>query len=168
VRRGEVGELLLRGPNVTPGYWAGPNRIDDAKRDGWFHTDDLMRQGEGDELWFVGRRKELIIRGGSNIAPAEVEGVLVAHPRVRDAAVIGVPDPVLGQRVAGIVQLKPGTPIAALDGILADLLTQLADYKVPEWLTAADAIPRNPLGKIDRELVAAMITEARPVVADPV
>ncbi len=125
-----------------------------------------MRQGEGDELWFVGRRKELIIRGGSNVAPAEVEGVLVAHPTVRDAAVVGVPDPVLGQRVAGIVQLEPGSPIGALDEILADVKTQLADYKVPEWLTAVDEIPRNPLGKIDRGLVAAMMTKGRPVVAD--
>lgn len=161
VNRGEVGELLLRGPNVTAGYWAGPNRIDDAKTDGWFHTGDLMRQGEGDELWFVGRCKDLIIRAGSNIAPAEVEGVLVAHPRVRDAAVIGLPDPVLGQRVVGIVQLKPGSPIGALEDILVDVKTKLADYKMPEWLGAVDEIPRNPLGKIDRDMASAMLTKRR-------
>jgi long-chain acyl-CoA synthetase len=161
VKRGEVGELLLRGPNVTAGYWVGPNRIDDARSDGWFHTGDLMRQGKGDELWFAGRCKDLIIRAGSNIAPAEVEGVLVAHPRVHGAAVVGLPDPVLGQRVAGIVQLEPGSPIGALDDILVDVKTKLADYKMPEWLSAVDEIPRNPLGKIDRDMAAAMLTERR-------
>ena len=74
VPRGEVGEFLVRGPYVTVGYWVAPDRIDDATRDGWYHSGDLMRQGEGDELWFVGRKKDLIIRGGSNISPVEVEG----------------------------------------------------------------------------------------------
>ena len=108
VPRGEVGEFLVRGPYVTVGYWVGPDRIDDATRDGWYHSGDLMRQGEGDELWFVGRKKDIIIRGGSNISPVEVERVLLSHPLVRDAAVFGVPDPVLGQRVAAIVQLSSG------------------------------------------------------------
>ena len=165
VRRGEPGELLLRGPNVMVGYWAGPNRIDGATPDGWFHTGDLMRQGEGDELWFVGRRKDLIIRGGSNIAPAEVESVLLANPVVRDAAVAGVPDPMLGQRVAALVQLKPGVSSGAVDDILADVKAQLADYKVPERLMVVDQVPRNPLGKIDRNLAAAMLANPRLMVA---
>jgi long-chain acyl-CoA synthetase len=165
VRHGEVGELLVRGPDVTAGYWAGPNRIDDAKSDGWFHTGDLMRRGEGDDLWFVGRRKELIVRGGSNIVPVEVESVLTANPIVRDAAVLGVPDPVLGERVAGLVQLKPGVGISALDSVLANVKAQLADYKVPEWLIVVDEVPRNPLGKIDRKLAAAVLADRRPVVA---
>ena len=156
VRSGEAGELLLRGRNDTPGYWVGPSRIEDAKPDGWFHTGDLMRRGEGDELWFVGRRKELIVRGGSNIAPVEVESVLLANPMVRDAAVVGVPDPVLGERVAGLVQLQPGAGASALDSVLADVKTQLADYKVPEWAIIVEEIPRNSLGKIDRKLAAAL------------
>jgi long-chain acyl-CoA synthetase len=163
-QRGAVGELLVRGPGVTVGYWAGPNQINDATSDGWFHTGDLMRQGEGDELWFVSRKKDLIIRGGSNITPAEVEHVLMAHPLVKDAAVFGVPDPVLGQRVAGIVQLEAGVSSAALGEILTNAKAQLADYKVPEWLTVVDEIPRNLLGKIDRQLVAGVTTHGQSAV----
>jgi acyl-CoA synthetase (AMP-forming)/AMP-acid ligase II len=156
VPRGEAGELLVRGPYVTVGYWIGPDRIDDATRDGWYHSGDLMRQGEGDELWFMGRKKDIIIRGGSNISPVEVERVLVSHPLVHDAAVFGVPDPVLGQRVAAVVQLSGGVSDAALGNILRDTRQQLADYKVPERLLAVAVVPRNPLGKVDRR-VAAMV-----------
>jgi long-chain acyl-CoA synthetase len=158
VPRGEVGEFLVRGPYVTVGYWVGPDRIDDATRDGWYHSGDLMRQGEGDELWFVGRKKDLIIRGGSNISPVEVERVLLSHPLVRDAAVFGVPDPVLGQRVAAVVQLSSGSGNGALGAILNDIRRQLADYKAPERLWAVDAVPRGPLGKLDRRAAAAAAT----------
>ena len=154
-QRGEVGEFLVRGPYVTVGYWVGPGRIDDATRDGWYHSGDLMRQGDGDELWFVGRKKDIIIRGGSNISPVEVERVLLSHPLVRDAAVFGVPDPVLGQRVAAIVQLSSGAGAAALGDILRDIRQELADYKAPERLWAVDVVPRNALGKVDRRSAAA-------------
>jgi long-chain acyl-CoA synthetase len=152
--RGEVGEFLVRGPYVTVGYWTGPDRINAATRDGWYYSGDLMRQGEGDELWFVGRKKDIIIRGGSNIPPVEVERVLLSHPLVRDAAVFGAPDPVLGQRVAAIVQLSSGAGDAALGDILRDIRQELADYKAPERLWAVDAVPRNPLGKVDRRSAA--------------
>jgi long-chain acyl-CoA synthetase len=158
VPRGEVGEFLVRGPYVTVGYWVGPDRVDDATRDGWYHSGDLMRQGEGDELWFVGRKKDIIIRGGSNISPVEVERVLLSHPLVCDAAVFGVPDPVLGQRVAAVVQLSSGADDAALGAILKDTRRQLADYKAPERLWAVDVVPRNPLGKVDRRAAAAAAT----------
>ena len=107
VARGEVRELLVRGPHVTIGYWAGPGQLKDAPQGGRFSTGDLMRQDETGDLWFVSRKKHLIIRGGSNIAPVEIERVLMAHPAVRDAAVVGVPDPELGERVAGFVQFCP-------------------------------------------------------------
>src|SRR6185369_4066864 len=157
VPRGHVGELILRGPNVTIGYWSGPGRIDGLGRDGWYHTGDLMRQDEKGDLWFVSRKKDLIIRGGSNIAPAEVERVLVAHPAVHDAGVVGVPDAVLGQRVAGFVQLANGVESVTLGEILADISGQLADYKLPESLIITDEIPRNTLGKIDRRRLLAML-----------
>jgi acyl-CoA synthetase (AMP-forming)/AMP-acid ligase II len=105
-------------------------------------------------LWFVGRKKDIIIRGGSNISPVEVERVLLSHPLVNDAAVFGVPDPVLGQRVAAVVQLSSGVDDAALGDILSDTKQQLADYKVPELLLAVNAVPRNPLGKVDRRAAA--------------
>jgi long-chain acyl-CoA synthetase len=165
VPRGEIGEFLVRGPYVTVGYWVGPDRIDAATRNGWYRSGDLMRQGEGDELWFVGRKKDLIIRGGSNISPVEVERVLLSHPLVQDAAVFGVPDPVLGQLVAAVVQLSSGVGDAALDDILRHTKRQLADYKVPEQLLAVDAVPRNPVGKVDRRAAAAGMLSAG--LADP-
>jgi long-chain acyl-CoA synthetase len=164
VPRGEVGEFLVRGPYVTVGYWIGPDRIDDATCDGWYHSGDMMRQGEGDELRFVGREKDIIIRGGSNISPVEVERVLLSHPLVQDAAVFGVPDPLLGERVAAVVQLSGGAgnpalaATLALGAILKDTKRQLADYKAPERLWAVDAVPRNPFGTVDRRAAAAAAT----------
>jgi long-chain acyl-CoA synthetase len=161
VPRGAVGEFLVRGPYVTVGYWVGPDRIDDATSDGWYHSGDLMRQGEGDELRFVGRKKDIIIRGGSNISPLEVELALLSHPLVRDAAVFGIPDPVLGQRVAAVVQLSSGAGNAALGAVLEDIRRQLADYKAPERLWVVDAVPRSALGKVDRRAAAtAMLGQA--------
>jgi acyl-CoA synthetase (AMP-forming)/AMP-acid ligase II len=158
--RGEVGELQVRGPHVTIGYWDGPGKINDLRSHGWFATGDLMRQGEGDELWFVARKKDLIIRGGSNISPAEVEHVLMTHPAVGNAVVVGVPDAVLGQRVAGLVELaERAHDPAIIPEILAYAKAQLADYKAPERLEIVAEIPRNALGKIDRLSSLAMLTE---------
>jgi long-chain acyl-CoA synthetase len=156
---GEVGELVLRGPHVTIGYWAGPGMVADAPAGGWFHTGDLLRQDEKGNLWFVSRKKHLIIRGGSNISPIEVEQVLMTHPAVRDAAVVGVPDPELGQRVAGFVQLATSADSVNLNEIRAHVAEQIADYKVPESLTIVGEIPRNALGKVDHNLLLQMISE---------
>ncbi len=117
--RGEVGEFPVRGPYVTVAYRIGPDRIDGATRDGCYYSGDLMRLGEGDELWFVGRKQDIIIRGGSNISPVEVEWVLLSHPLVHGAADFGVPDPALGQRVAAVVQLSSDGADAALGDISA-------------------------------------------------
>src|SRR6516164_2504284 len=158
VPRGEVGELVVRGPYVTLGYWAGPGRIEDAPKEGWYHTGDLMRQDDEGDLWFVSRKKHLIVRGGSKISPVEVERVLTAHPAVRDAAVVGVPDPDLGQRVAGFVQLADNAESVDLSEVLVFATERLADYKVPETLKIVDKIPRNTLGKIDRQSLLTMIS----------
>jgi long-chain acyl-CoA synthetase len=110
------------------GDWAGPGLVEDAPKDGWFHTGDFMRQDEKGNLWFVSRKKQLIIRGGSNISPVEVEHVLITHPAVRDAAVVGVPDPELGQRVAGFVQLASSAHSVNLSEIRPHVAEQIADY----------------------------------------
>jgi acyl-CoA synthetase (AMP-forming)/AMP-acid ligase II len=159
VQAGEVGELLVRGPTITPGYWTGSGRIDDPKRDGWFPTGDLMRQDGRDELWFVARKKDLIVRGGSNISPVEVASVLRTHPAVRDVAVFGVPDEVLGQRVAALVQLANGAGADAVRDIAAAAKARLADYKVPERWKVVSEIPRNALGKVDRKALLAIVLE---------
>jgi long-chain acyl-CoA synthetase len=133
--------------------------VEDAPEGGWFHTGDLLRQDEKGDLWFISRKKHLIIRGGSNISPIEVEQVLITHPAVRDAAVVGVPDPELGQRVAGFVQLATSAHSVSLNEIRAHVAEQIADYKVPESLTIVGEIPRNALGKVDRKLLLQMISE---------
>ncbi|HEY2534920.1 MAG TPA: class I adenylate-forming enzyme family protein [Xanthobacteraceae bacterium] len=160
VSPGEVGELFLRGSNVSIGYWGGPEVIEGAPKDGWYQTGDLMRQEGRRNLWFMGRKKDIIIHGGSNISPVEVETVLRLHPAVRDAAVVGIPDDTLGQRVAGFVQLQHDTHSDIVNEILDAARLQIADYKLPERLQVIAAIPRNALGKIDRNVLLALAADA--------
>ncbi|HUC17960.1 MAG TPA: class I adenylate-forming enzyme family protein [Acetobacteraceae bacterium] len=155
VPRGESGEMMLRGPHIALGYWNGPGKLERFP-DGWYRTGDLMREDEDGNFWFVARAKDLIVRGGSNISPVEVEQILADHPDVRDAGVVGVPDPVLGQRVVGFVQLAEGVDADRLEDILRRASARLADYKMPERLIAVTSIPRNGLGKIDRTELARM------------
>jgi long-chain acyl-CoA synthetase len=154
---GEVGELLIRGGNVFDGYWNDPKATGESLRAGWYHTGDLMRRGERDELWFVSRKKDIIIRGGTNISPVEVEEALVAsHPTVREAAVVGIPDAMLGQRVFGFVKLADGTKDTVVSEILRNVASRLASYKVPESLEVLDELPRNALSKVDRNALQVM------------
>jgi long-chain acyl-CoA synthetase len=157
VADGETGELLIRGANVFDGYWNDPEATKESLKAGWYHTGDLMRRGEGDDLWFVSRKKDIIIRGGTNISPVEVEQALVAcHPAVGEAAVVGIPDAVFGQRVFGFVKLADGTNDTVLSEILGNLASRLASYKIPEGLAIIDEFPRNALSKLDRNALQAM------------
>jgi long-chain acyl-CoA synthetase len=158
---GEAGELLVRGANVFDGYWNDPRATEESLKAGWYHTGDLMRRGEGDELWFVSRKKDIIIRGGTNISPVEVEQALVAaHPAVEEAAVVGIPDAVFGQRVFGFVKLAEGTMNTVVSAILRNVATRLAPYKVPEGLGILNELPRNALSKVDRNMLQAMAATA--------
>jgi long-chain acyl-CoA synthetase len=160
VAYGEIGELLIRGKNVFVGYWNDPSATAQSLKDGWYYTGDLMRRGEDDELWFVSRKKDIIIRGGTNISPAEVEEALVAcHPAVEEAAAVGKPDPVLGQRVFGFVKLAAGAKVGVVVEILQNVAKRLAHYKVPEGLRVIDALPRNALSKVDRRALERMLGE---------
>ena len=161
VADGEVGELLIRGANVFDGYWNDPRATEESLKGGWYHTGDLMRRGEGAELWFVSRKKDIIIRGGTNISPVEVEQALVAsHFAVEQAAVVGIPDAVLGQRVFGFVKLAEGTKHTVVSEILRNVATRLASYKVPEDLGILDELPRNALSKVDRKTLQIMAARA--------
>ncbi len=156
---GEVGEALIRGPHVMIGYWTDPAELAGLD-DGWYRSGDMMRCEEDGSFWFVGRRKDLIVRAGSNISPLEVEHVLMQHPDVRDAAVIGIPDSVLGQRVVGVIQLRAGVAGGDLAGILDAARDRLADYKLPERLILVEKVPRNTLGKTDRKVLATAFQNA--------
>ena len=108
---GEIGELIVRGPNVSPGYYKMPEETGQAFRNGWLYTGDMARMDEDGYLFIVDRKKDLIIRGGLNIYPWDVEEVIYEHPAVQDVAVIGVPDPIMGEEIKAFVVLKPGHSI---------------------------------------------------------
>ena len=111
VPQGEVGEIVISGPNVMKGYWHRPEATAEAIRGGWFHTGDLARVDEDGYFYIVDRKKDMIIRGGYNVYPREIEEVMYAHPAVAEAAVIGLPHPSLGEEVAAAVALKPGATV---------------------------------------------------------
>jgi long-chain acyl-CoA synthetase len=151
--QGEVGEIVIRGPNVMKGYWHRLEATAEAIRDGWFHSGDLARVDEDGYFFIVDRKKDMIIRGGYNVYPREIEEVLYEHPAVAEAAVIGVPHPALGEEVAAAVSLKPGAAITA-EELRAFVKGQVAAYKYPRHLWILDALPKGPTGKIlKREIV---------------
>ncbi len=149
---GETGEIVVRGPGCIRGYFRGGPAEQAAWREGWFHTGDLARQDADGYVYIMDRKKDLIIRGGANIAPAEVEAVLYEHPAVVEAAVVGMPDPVFGERVKAFVALRPGFGADAAE-LREHCRERLADYKVPEAIEVAPELPKGPTGKILRRLL---------------
>lgn len=151
VPSGETGELLVRSRAMLVGYWNDPEATAEAIRDGWMHTGDLVRVDEDGYYWFVSRKKEIIIRGGSNISPLEVEEVLDSHPAVHLSCVVGVPNARYGQIVAAYVELrKEVTPAPGVEELRQFVADRLAAYKVPERITLVSAMPLNSTGKVDR------------------
>jgi long-chain acyl-CoA synthetase len=153
VPQGDVGEIVIRGHNVMKGYWRRPEETAAAIRGGWFHSGDLGRVDADGYFAIVDRKKDLIIRGGYNVYPREVEEVLYEHPAVAEVAVIGVPHPQLGEEVAAAVALKPGA-VATTEELRDHVKSQVAAYKYPRRLWFVDALPKGPTGKIlKREIV---------------
>ncbi len=147
VPAGEVGEIVIRGHNVMKGYWEMPDATAEAVRGGWFHTGDMARVDEDGYFFIVDRKKDLIIRGGFNVYPREVEEVLYEHPAVREAAVIGFPDASLGEEIGAAVALKEGAEADA-EVLKAHVKEQLAAYKYPRRIWFVDELPKGPTGKI--------------------
>jgi long-chain acyl-CoA synthetase len=149
VPQGEVGEIVIRGPNLMTGYWRRPDATAEAIRDGWFHTGDLARVDEDGYFYIVDRKKDMIIRGGYNVYPREIEEVLYEHPAIAEAAVIGLPHPALGEEVAAAVALKPGATVSAEE--LRDFVkAQVAAYKYPRHVWIVEVLPKGPTGKIQK------------------
>jgi acyl-CoA synthetase (AMP-forming)/AMP-acid ligase II len=149
VAPGEEGELIVRGPNVMPGYQNKPEETAKALRNGWYHTGDLAKSDANGFLTITGRLKELIIRGGQNIAPAEIEEAVNTYPPVLDCAVVGVPHDSLGEVPALFVVARKGQAIES-DALLAHCRAQLSAYKVPHAVHLIESIPRTGSGKIIR------------------
>ena len=147
VPAGEVGEIAIRGHNVMKGYWRRLDATAEAIPDGWFRSGDLARRDDDGYYFIVDRKKELIIRGGYNVYPREIEEVLYEHPAVAEAAVVGIADPVLGEEVAAAVALKPGATTTAEE--LREYVKGLvAAYKYPRRVWLVPALPKGPTGKI--------------------
>jgi O-succinylbenzoic acid--CoA ligase len=147
---GEAGEIVVRGPTVTPGYFRRPEESERLLRGGWLHTGDIGYLDREGYLYVLDRRDDLIISGGENIYPAEVEAVLMAHPAVAEAGVIGLADAQWGQTVAASIALKAGHTVEP-DALLAFCESRLAAYKVPKHLRFEAELPRNASGKLLRQ-----------------
>lgn len=138
----------MRGPNVTKGYWNRPEATAAAfDAAGWFHTGDIGQYDEDGIISIVDRVKDLVISGGENVYPAEVESVLFGHPAIAEVAVIGLPDERWGEAVTAVVATQPGQTVT-LEQLREFATTQLARYKLPTRLHLVDALPRNPTGKV--------------------
>jgi len=154
-----VGEIVIRGHNVMKGYWNQPEANAEAFKSGWFHTGDLGYIDEDGFFFIVDRKKEMIIRGGFNVYPREVEEVIYAHPAVAEAAVIGIPDERLGEEVKAVVALKPGASATA-DDIIAFVKERMAAYKYPRTVQFVDTLPKGATGKILKKELKAQLEAA--------
>jgi acyl-CoA synthetase (AMP-forming)/AMP-acid ligase II len=144
---GEVGEIVYRGPTVMKEYYKNLEATAEAFRGGWFHSGDLVRLDEEGFVYVVDRKKDMIISGGENIYPAEIEEVLYSHPGILEAAVIGVPDETWGEAVKAVVVPKPGVQLTA-EEIIEHCKGHLASYKKPRYVEFVDMLPRNAAGKV--------------------
>ncbi|MBI2467155.1 MAG: AMP-binding protein, partial [Candidatus Rokubacteria bacterium] len=154
---GEAGEVCVRGPNVMLGYYRMPEETAAALRNGWLHTGDIGRLDQDGFLYIVERKKDLIIRGGLNIYPREVEEVLYAHPKIAEGAVVGMPDPLMGEDVLAFVVLRPGERATA-EEIIAFCQERLAKFKCPKQVRFVDSLPKSPVGKVLRKELRHLLT----------
>ncbi|HXV05575.1 MAG TPA: long-chain fatty acid--CoA ligase [Solirubrobacterales bacterium] len=154
VPQGEVGEIAIRGHNIMKGYWRRPDATAEAMRGGWFHSGDMARVDEDGYFYIVDRKKDLIIRGGYNVYPREVEEVLYEHPKIREAAVVGVPHDEWGEEIGAAVVLHEGEELSPAE-VSAYVKERIAAYKYPRVVWFIDELPKGPTGKIlKREIEA--------------
>ena len=150
---GEIGHIQVKGPNVFKGYWRMPEKTaEEFTADGWFRTGDVGKIDGGGVITIVGRSKDLVISGGYNVYPAEIEGFINDMPGVAESAVIGVPHPDFGEAVVAVVVPKPGVALSGAD-IAARLKSQIANFKVPKLVDVVADLPRNAMGKVQKNLL---------------
>jgi long-chain acyl-CoA synthetase len=147
VGQGDVGEILIKGHNVMNGYWKREEATAETIVDGWLHTGDIGKVDEDGYFFIVDRKKEMIIRGGYNVYPREIEEVLYEHPDVREAAVLGIPSDEYGEEVAAAVALKEGASTSS-EELRSYVKEQVAGYKYPRKVWLVDELPKGPTGKI--------------------
>lgn len=164
VPQGEVGELLVKGDNVTPGYYRLEEETKKTIRDGWLYTGDLVRMDEDGYLYIVDRKKDLVIRGGFNIYPRDVEEVIAKHEAVSEVAVIGLPDEKMGEEIVACVVKKPETSVTEEEIILYSQ-QKLAKYKTPKKVFFVEQLPRNGVGKILKKRLRDMFATNSPTIS---
>jgi long-chain acyl-CoA synthetase len=147
VAQGEVGEIVIKGHNVMKGYWNKPDATAESIKDGWFFSGDMAQVDEDGYFFIVDRKKDMIIRGGYNVYPREIEEVLYEHPAVREVAVLGVPDDALGEEVGAAIALKEGSS-ATEEELREHTKEQVANYKYPRKIWFVEELPKGPTGKI--------------------
>jgi long-chain acyl-CoA synthetase len=150
---GETGELILKGPQVMKGYWNRPDETAETLRDGWLYTGDIAKMDEDGYTYIVDRKKEMILAGGYNVYPREIEEVLYEHPAVLEAAAIGVPDEYRGETVKVFIVTKPGHQLTA-EEVVEYCRGKLARYKVPKYVEFRSELPRTIIGKVLRRVLA--------------
>ncbi|MHB8147959.1 MAG: class I adenylate-forming enzyme family protein, partial [Vulcanimicrobiaceae bacterium] len=162
IPRGGVGEIVLRSPAVMAGYYKDPEATTRVMRDGWLHTGDLGHLDADEFLHFVGRKKEMIRRGGENIAPAEIEAVLAGHPGVLEAVVVGVPDALREEEVKACIVLRAGEDVTSVppQALFEHCAARLAAFKVPRYIEYRSDFPRTPTLRVQRHKLAAATREA--------
>jgi malonyl-CoA/methylmalonyl-CoA synthetase len=154
VAAGEVGHIQVKGPNVFKGYWRMPEKtMEEFSADGWFRTGDVGRVGADSFCTIVGRSKDLVITGGYNVYPAEIEGFLNALPGVAESAVVGVPHPDFGEAVIAVVGPRPGGAAPEPAALIGALKGRIAGFKVPKFVEVAAELPRNAMGKVQKNLL---------------
>ena len=151
---GEEGELVVKGPQVMKGYWSMPDETNQVLRDGWLYTGDIAKMDEDGYFYIVDRKKDMVIAGGYNIYPREIEEVLYMHPKVMDAVIIGIPDPYRGETVKAFVVPKPGVALTEKE-VLDFCKTRLAAYKMPKVVELREALPKTMVGKVLRRQLRA-------------
>jgi acyl-CoA synthetase (AMP-forming)/AMP-acid ligase II len=149
---GEIGEIVCKTPQMMSGYWRRPEATAQAIQDGWYHTGDAGSVDAEGFLYIRDRLKDMLISGGENVYPAEVENAILAHPAVTDVAVVGVPDETWGEVGLAAVVLKDGVHVED-EEIKATVRDRLAGYKVPKWIVHLEALPRNGAGKVSKDVL---------------
>jgi long-chain acyl-CoA synthetase len=160
VPQGERGEICIKGHNIMKGYWRKPEATAETIKNGWFHSGDIGFIDEEGFIFIVDRKKEMIIRGGFNVYPREIEEVIYTHPAIAEAAVIGLPDEKFGEEVHAVVAPKPGMEIDGAE-LQAWIKERVAAYKYPRTIRVVPELPKGPTGKIMKREIKAEMLEAQ-------
>ncbi|MDP3040865.1 MAG: AMP-binding protein, partial [Deltaproteobacteria bacterium] len=154
VPKGEPGEIIMKGPLIMQGYWNNPQETAGQLKNGWLYTGDIAVQDEDDYFFIVDRKKDMVIAGGFNVYPREIDEVLFQHPKVQEAVSVGIPDPYRGETVKAFIVLKSGEK-ATEEEIINFCKEKLAAYKVPKMVEFRDSLPKSAIGKVLRKVLRA-------------